>query len=228
MFTPAKDYQMRKPRTILFTALLICSGLIPESASAQEITEFYILGGANYNTPTGIFADNDGSIANLPTTGFSIGGVGYRFCGILPLSDKIGLYAETYVPRFSVDIDAVRLKAGIPDFMSFDAEYKIGVTGLGVRLNPIEYFSTRPYLQLGMGRYRLEIIQYFSDQEINMRFEVSNTFNMGAGFMLHLGDFAIDAGARYHSVKLMYEGQPLGWDATWFDVGVMLAYRIGT
>jgi len=219
---------MRESTGIVIAMLLVFSGFSVDNVSAQEISEFYFLAGANYNTPTGTFAENNGSIATLPTTGFSTAGVGYRLCGFIPLTPGISVFAESYVPKFSVDVDAVRVRLGLPDIMEYDAEYKIRIAGFGLRFNPIEFMGTRPYLTAGMGRYRLEIIQYISSDEFNMRFEVSNNVNFGAGILVPFGPFALDAGARYHSVDLSYEGQPLGWQATWIDMSVMLAYRFGS
>ena len=220
---------MRKSTRYVVAALILSFHFMPGTASAQEIEEFYIFGGGTYNIPTGTFGDNDGIIINMPSTGFSQAGIGYRFGAILPISPAFAVFAESYTPKFSVDVDAVRAQhpylSGNPD-IPYDASYKIGVSGVGARFSPIELFMVKPYLQAGLSRYRLQIIQFISVSESSIRFEVSSSFNFGAGVMLPIGPFVIDAGASLHKVKLSNEGQPLGWDATWIDVGVKLLFKI--
>jgi hypothetical protein len=60
-----------------------------------------------------------------------------------------------------VDEDAVRAK--IPGLASnpeipYEASYKIGVSGVGARFSPIELFMVKPYLQVGLALYRLEML----------------------------------------------------------------------
>ncbi len=210
----------------MVAALILSFRFLPGAASAQEIEEFYLFAGGTYNIPTGDFGDTDGNIINLPSKGFSQAGIGYRFGGILPISSTFAVYAESYKPKFSIDEDAIR--AQVPGLASipYEASYKIGVTGFGARFSPIELFKVRPYLQAGLARYRLQIIQFISVSESSIKFEVSSSFNFGAGIMLPIGPFVIDAGVRLHKVKLSYEGLPLGWDATWIDAGVNLFYKI--
>jgi len=217
---------MRRSTVVLFVAVLICVGFLPQSVAAQETGKFFIQGGAFYTVPTEDFARTDGTISQLPTTGFAGGDIGYGVRGLFQISPQFSIFAEYYRPRFNVDEEAVLENITIPGIYDYDAEYDVKAMGVGVRFSPIQLAMTAPYLQIGMSRYDMAIVQYLSEFDISEELDTSNNFNFGAGVMIAVGSFALDAGARYHSVDLKIDGQPMDYRGTWWEVGITLAYKL--
>jgi len=84
-----------------------------------------------------------------------------------------------------------------------------------------------PYLQIGIGRYQSEIWQKRVLVEETEKSDVQRGTSFGLGTTLMFDRFGIDIGAQYHTLEFVFNGQPTGWQATWFDLTALMTFDLG-
>lgn len=223
---------MRRTFPLLAGSLLLCICLNPTSLNAQEM-QVSLQGGVTYNLPLGDFKATDGAINNYPTTGFAEPSFGYKIRAILNISPKIGFYAEIYRPEFNANLDAVleRLNLQPPFGDYYTANWLMEIVSFGTRFSPVKIAMAEPYIQVGIGRYKTTIYQKIMDYETTETSDITQGTSVGVGTILSFSvfghDIGLDIGAQYHTVEFIFEGQPIGWKATWVDAAVLLSIKLG-
>jgi len=209
---------------VLTTLALVLTG---PSVSAQLPGQFHVQVGAGLALPSGDFAATDGAITDMPQTGFALEGIGYRLRGVFEFTPRVALLAELHQPRFTVDADMVRERLGVPESFEYDAHWEFKLTTIGVRVSPIDLVLAKPYLTAGAIRTKVRIVQTVNGTDVNMDSEVSTGMMYGIGALVPLGPVALDIEARMVNTEMAFEGQTLGWKASWAELGLAFSYRFG-
>ncbi len=211
------------------TVALVCLCCVPAAGLAQTTGQVSIGAGGSYNMPTGVFAETDGLITNLPQTGFATDGTSYWVKAFYHLSPKFALFATYAKPQFNVDNEAVEAQVleQYAQIWTYEAGYELTVICFGARLTPIRIALAEPYVQAGVARYNTDIIQTVGGTRSVLESDYSNTVNFGAGVLAHIGTVAVDAGIVYHATEILINGQTLKYKATWLEIGLSLLYSFG-
>ncbi len=196
-------------------------------AAAQTVPRFHLQAGYSYDIPSGDFAATNGTITNMPNTGFALSGHGFRIRGVLQFTDPLALFAEIHQPRFTVDADAVKEQLGVPDYFTYDAQWQFRMTTVGVRFSPLAIAMTKPYLLAGVSQNKIRIVQTVADHDVTMDSDVSTGMTFGGGVMVIQSPFALDATAQLHRMTMVFDGSKLDWKTTWLEVGLLFSYRFG-
>jgi len=101
------------------------------------------------------------------------------------------------------------------------------IFGFGARITPLRIAMAAPYIQAGIGRYQSEIWQKRVNVEETDESDVQQGLSFGVGTTLMFGRFGIDIGAQYHTLEFIFDGQPIGWQATWLDLSALLTFDLG-
>jgi hypothetical protein len=209
----------------LLAALAVA--LLAPNAAAQAPLPIHLQAGYSFDLPSGDFAATDGTITDMPNTGFALSGHGFRIRGILQFTEPLALFAEIHRPRFSVDVAAVKDQLEVPDYFTYDAQWQFKMTTIGLRYSPLNVAFTKPYVLAGISQNKIRIVQTVSNRDRSMNSDLSTGMTFGGGVMAFSGPFALDATAQYHRMTMSFEGSKLGWKTTWLEVGILFSYRLG-
>ena len=99
--------------------------------------------------------------------------------------------------------------------------------GMGGRVLLPEVGPVRPFAELGLARYRVEIDQKFQGDSNVQRSDVAHGMNGGLGASIGLGQVSLETEVRFHTFRFIVEGVELPWNANWLEVGVHLVAGLG-